>query len=102
MALDIIRHHHERWDGTGYPYGLKGEEIPLSARIVAIADVFDALASKRSYKEKMAFEECVQIILESRGSHFDPVLVDAFEESLSEIRKIYDADCLVAYKESSH
>lgn len=102
MALDIIRHHHERWDGTGYPYGLKGEEIPLSARIVAIADVFDALASKRSYKEKMPFEECVQIILESRGSHFDPVLVDAFEESLSEIRKIYDADCLVAYTESSH
>lgn len=102
MALDIIRHHHERWDGTGYPYGLKGEEIPLSARIVAIADVFDALASKRSYKERMTFEECVEIILESRGSHFDPVLVDVFEKNLSEIRKIYDADCLVAYKESSH
>ena len=78
MAQEIARHHHEKWDGTGYPDGLMGEDIPLSARIVALADVFDALISKRHYKPKYSFEESMKIILESKGSHFDPDVVDAF------------------------
>jgi putative two-component system response regulator len=70
--------HHERWDGTGYPNGLKGEEIPLLGRIMAIADVYDALVSKRSYKEPFSHEEAVNIILGGRGTQFDPYLVDLF------------------------
>jgi len=94
MAIDIIRHHHEKWDGSGYPYGLKGEEIPLAARIVAIADVFDALASRRPYKEPKSFDECVNIIKEGKESHFDPELVDIFVKRLPKIKKIYDEDIL--------
>ena len=78
MAAEIARSHHERYDGTGYPDQLKGEEIPLSARIVALADVFDALISERHYKPKYSFEASVKIILESKGTHFDPDVVDAF------------------------
>jgi putative two-component system response regulator len=78
MASEIARYHHEKWDGTGYPEGLKGENIPLSARIVAIADVFDALISERYYKPKYSFEESKRIILESSGKHFDPAIVEAF------------------------
>ena len=78
FATDIATYHHERWDGSGYPKGLKGEEIPLSARIMAIADVFDALVSKRCYKDAMPVEEAFKIIEEESGSHFDPVLVEVF------------------------
>ncbi len=78
FACDIIAYHHERWDGKGYSKGLKGEEIPLCARIMAIADVFDALVSKRSYKEAMPVEEALKIIKEGSGRHFDPQLVDVF------------------------
>ena len=78
MGEVIARSHHEKWDGSGYPRGLKGEEIPLSGRIVAIADVFDALTSKRPYKEPFPLEKSFAIIEESRGTHFDPVVVDAF------------------------
>ena len=78
FAIDIATHHHERWDGTGYPNGLKGEEIPLSARIMAIADVFDALVSKRCYKEPINVEEAFKIIKEESGTHFDPKLVEVF------------------------
>lgn len=92
IAIDITRHHHEKWDGSGYPYGLKLEEIPLAARIVAIADVFDALASRRPYKEPKSFDECVEIIKSGKGSHFDPELVDVFLEKLPKIKKIYDED----------
>lgn len=70
--------HHERWDGSGYPKGLKGSKIPLTGRIVAIADVFDALTSKRPYKELFTVEKSFNIIKESRGNHFDPDVVDAF------------------------
>lgn len=91
VAEEITRHHHERWDGTGYPDGLKGLEIPVSARIVAIADVFDALTSKRSYKEPFGFEESVKILEDSMGSHLDPVLVQVFIDQLDQIRMIYDA-----------
>lgn len=78
FASDIATYHHERWDGSGYPKGLKEDEIPLSARIMAIADVFDALVSERCYKQKMPFEEAINIIKEESGSHFDPQLVEVF------------------------
>jgi putative two-component system response regulator len=80
LAKEIAHWHHERWDGTGYPDGLKGEQIPLSARLMAIADVFDALISKRVYKQDMSVEKAREIILEGRGNHFDPDIVDAFIE----------------------
>jgi putative two-component system response regulator len=70
--------HHEKWDGSGYPLGLSGTDIPLQGRIMAVADVYDALISERPYKKGMSHEEAVRIILEGRGSHFDPVIVDMF------------------------
>jgi putative two-component system response regulator len=78
MAEIIALTHHERWDGSGYPKGLRGSDIPLAGRIVAISDVFDALASKRHYKDAYPIEESFEIIKESRGTHFDPDVVDAF------------------------
>ena len=77
-AKNLATYHHERWDGAGYPTGLAGENIPLSARIMAVADVFDALVSKRSYKEGFPYDKALNIIKEERGTHFDPKLVDAF------------------------
>ena len=74
IAENVAHYHHERWDGSGYPEGLKGQEIPLEARIMAIADVYDALVSKRFYKEKLSFEEADEIILDSMGKHFDKQL----------------------------
>jgi putative two-component system response regulator len=78
MARDMAYCHHERWDGTGYPNGLKGEEIPLSARILTIADVYDALTSNRAYKKAFSHEKATQIIIEGKGCMFDPDLVDLF------------------------
>lgn len=78
FARDIATSHHERWDGTGYPFALKGDEIPLSARLMAVADVYDALSSKRVYKDAREHEDVVRSIVEGRGSHFDPAVVDAF------------------------
>jgi putative two-component system response regulator len=72
--------HQEKWDGTGYPSGLSGEDIPLQGRLMAIADVYDALVSDRPYKKALTHEEAVRIIIEGRGTHFDPVLVDVFEQ----------------------
>lgn len=85
----IARSHHEKYNGTGYPQGLSGEEIPLYGRIVAIADVFDALTSIRPYKRAWSFEEAMELIKSERGEHFDPVLVDLFVESEAEIREIF-------------
>jgi len=79
MGVEIARSHHERWDGSGYPDALKAEQIPLSARIMSLADVYDALRSNRRYKSAYSHEETYEIILDSRGSHFDPVMVDAFK-----------------------
>jgi len=79
MAAEIALAHHERWDGTGYPYGLAGEDIALSARIVAVADVYDALTSERCYKQAMPHEQAASIIRNGAGSHFDPNVVRAFE-----------------------
>ncbi len=78
MADTIAATHHERWDGTGYPLGLKGTEIPLSGRIVAIADVFDVLTWERPYKQPLPLEKAFAVIREGRGSLFDPDVVDAF------------------------
>ena len=78
-AYDIAMYHHEKWDGTGYPTGLKGEEIPLAARIMAVADVFDALTSKRVYKDAMSPEEAFDIIFKEAGTHFDPELVEVLK-----------------------
>lgn len=79
FAKEIVLSHHERWDGTGYPQGLKGEEIPLSARLMALADVYDALTSKRVYKDAYSHERARCMILKSAGEHFDPLIVEAFE-----------------------
>lgn len=78
VAMEIAHYHHEKWDGSGYPDGLVGDAIPLSARLMALADVFDALINRRCYKAPMTMEQATEIILESKGKHFDPVVVDAF------------------------
>jgi len=79
VAVEIARFHHEKYDGTGYPHGLVAQHIPLSARIVAVADVFDALTTERVYKPAMAVEDARMLIAEESGKHFDPVVVEAFE-----------------------
>ena len=84
----IARTHHEKWDGSGYPAGLRGVEIPFYGRIVAIADVFDAMTSVRPYKEEFSVEEAFELIRSGKGTHFDPEVVDAFMEILDEIRTI--------------
>jgi HD-GYP domain-containing protein (c-di-GMP phosphodiesterase class II) len=89
-AIDVASSHHEKWDGTGYPKGLKGDEIPLAARIVSIADVFDALSNKRIYKKAFSFDESVNMIKEMKGKNFDPLIVDVFLESLPEIKEVYE------------
>jgi cyclic di-GMP phosphodiesterase len=85
MAHDIALTHHEKWDGSGYPNGLKGDAIPLVGRITAIADVFDALISKRPYKKAWKIERAVELIIKESGRHFDPRLVELFLGKLSEI-----------------
>jgi len=78
MGIDIAESHHEKWDGSGYPLGSSGQEIPLAARILALGDVYDALTSKRCYKKAFSHEKSRQIILENSGTHFDPDVVEAF------------------------
>jgi response regulator RpfG family c-di-GMP phosphodiesterase len=90
VARDIAMYHHEKWDGSGYPYGLKGEEIPLSARIMAVADVFDALISDRVYKKAFSFEKAMSIIQEESGTHFDPEVVKAFMLDPEDVRAAAD------------
>lgn len=85
-AALIALHHHENWDGTGYPHALRGDAIPLDARIVAIADVYDALASQRSYKPAWDQAAIVEELLRLRGTKFDPHLLDVFLDNLSSIR----------------
>jgi putative two-component system response regulator len=85
VAKEIARWHHEKWDGSGYPDGLAGEDIPLSARLMAIADVFDALISRRIYKEPMSFDQAHEIISSGRGEHFDPDVTEAFLESFDDL-----------------
>ena len=85
---DICFAHHERWDGKGYPRGLKGKEIPLAARMASLADVYDALVCARVYKAAMPYTEAVKIIEEGKGTQFDPVICDALVEVQDEFRKI--------------
>ena len=87
-ALRITGTHHERWDGTGYPLGLKGNNIPLEGRLMAIADVYDALISERSYKKKFSHQEACQIIEGGAGTHFDPILVEIFKKAEDKFEQI--------------
>lgn len=89
-AADVVACHHEKWDGTGYPRQLSGERIPLSARIFAVADVFDALSSKRPYKAPMAFDDVMLILEQGRGLHFDPQVLSQFTELAQDIRQQLD------------
>jgi putative two-component system response regulator len=88
LAKDIAQSHHERWDGTGYPSGLKGDEIPLGARIMAIADVYDAIISRRVYKPPIPHEEAVEMIMKGKGGQFDPDLCDAFLNAADQFLEI--------------
>jgi len=88
VARNIAHYHHEKWDGTGYPQGLKGKNIPIEGRIMAIADVYDALTSKRVYKESFDFEIAEEIIVNEKGNHFDPLLVEIFMELKEEFKEI--------------
>lgn len=87
-AINIAYTHHEKWDGSGYPQGLKEDEIPIEGRLMAIADVYDALTSKRVYKEKFSYEKAENMIINESGTHFDPTLIKAFIDLKSEFRKI--------------
>lgn len=87
-AKEIAYSHQEKWDGSGYPQGLAGEEIPISARLMAVADVYDALISRRVYKMPMPHEDAVKIMLEGKGQHFDPDVIDAFMECQAEFKAI--------------
>lgn len=91
IAAEIALSHHERWDGSGYPFGLAAEDISLAARIVAVADVYDALTSKRVYKDAMPHEEAVRMILEGSGRHFDPKIIEAFQSVRESFRLIAEA-----------
>jgi putative two-component system response regulator len=88
FAHDIAYTHHEKWNGTGYPQGLSGEEIPLCGRLMALADTYDALISQRVYKPPLTHEEAMQIIVKDKGSHFDPDVVDAFQARVADFRLI--------------
>jgi putative two-component system response regulator len=88
IAKEIAYGHQEKWDGSGYPEGLKGESIPVSARLMAVADVYDALISRRVYKDSMSHDKAISIIEEGKGSHFDPFMVDAFLTIQDEVKAI--------------
>lgn len=88
MAVRIALTHHEWWDGSGYPLGLKGEDIPLEGRITAVADVFDALSTKRCYKDAFPIDKCFAILEEGRQTQFDPHILDAFLKQRAEILEV--------------
>ena len=88
LAATVAMTHHEKWNGTGYPKGLAGEEIPIEGRIVAVADVFDALTSERPYKKAWSVEDAINLIRREAGGHFDPLLIPLFEDILPEILKV--------------
>jgi HD-GYP domain-containing protein (c-di-GMP phosphodiesterase class II) len=88
LAIQIVLTHHEKWDGSGYPQGLKGEAIPLSGRIMAVADVYDALRSERCYKSSFSHEKACRILQEEKGKHFDPLLIDILFECENDFKII--------------
>ena len=90
MAYQVARFHHEKWNGKGYPEGLKETEIPLCARIMAVADVFDAISEKRCYRDAMSLEQCFEIISWGSGQDFDPIMADVFLDSREKVEKIYN------------
>lgn len=90
IGIEIAEGHHEKYDGSGYPYQRKGNEIPLSARIVALADVFDALTSRRPCKEAWSVDKALAFIDDESGKHFDPDVVKAFKRALPEILDVYE------------
>jgi HD-GYP domain-containing protein (c-di-GMP phosphodiesterase class II) len=90
MGECVVRYHHEKWNGKGYPKGLKEENIPLSARIMAVVDVYDALRSKRPYKEPYSHKKTVKIIKEGKAEHFDPFLIDIFLDNHEKIKNLYE------------
>ena len=89
IACHIAKYHHEKWNGKGYPEGLKRKEIPLCARIMAIADVFDAVSADRCYRAALPLDECFEIIQEGSGQDFDPILSEVFLDLREEICRIY-------------
>lgn len=92
MAYQVAMYHHEKWNGKGYPEGLSGTDIPLCARIMAVADVFDAVSAKRCYRDALPLEECYSIIMKGRGEDFDPDIVDAFLMDKDKVEKIYRSE----------
>ena len=90
IAKQISHFHHEKWNGTGYPEGLKNDDIPIPARLMAVADVFDALVSPRAYKTPMPADQARDIMLAERGSHFDPDVIDAFQARFDDFAEIAD------------
>ncbi|MGN1137228.1 MAG: HD-GYP domain-containing protein [Oscillospiraceae bacterium] len=92
MAYQVAMYHHEKWNGKGYPSGLSGTDIPLCARIMAVADVFDAVSAKRCYRDAMPLEQCYSIIMKGRGEDFDPDIVDAFMLNKDKVEEIYHSE----------
>ncbi|TBL76079.1 HD-GYP domain-containing protein [Paenibacillus thalictri] len=99
--LDIILSHHEKWDGSGYPNGLKGEQIPLLARIVAVADVYDALTSNRSYRKAWSHEEALKLLIDQKGTHFDPACVEAWVHVCEKEPSVYKYPLEVVQEDTS-
>lgn len=98
VAKNVAHYHHEKWSGAGYPEGLSGEQIPFEARIMAVADVFDALVSKRCYKEAFSMDQAIEIIHDSFGSHFDPGLRVVFDNSIDELEAFYTSELAASAK----
>lgn len=88
-ALVVIKYHHERWDGNGYPYKLKGDQIPLAARVLSVADAFDAMTTDRPYRKALPLEVAKREIIDNKGTQFDPSVVDAFLKALDELAELY-------------
>lgn len=100
MGVDVIQYHHEKWDGSGYPNGIKGEYIPLSGRIMAVVDVYEALRSERVYKKAYSHRNSCSIIADGKGTHFDPLLVDTFLNNNKCFDEVYNdkaqsSSCLI-------
>ena len=91
MVKEIARSHHERWDGSGYPFALAEDDIPLAGRIVAIADVYDALRTRRPYKEPYSEEKAYGIIVSDSGTHFDPSLIEVFKDLRDDFNRIFNS-----------